>query len=92
MVMKGKPRGGRRCGRKATYGSDWKKAVVTLAAGRQDRAVRGSVGVPIKQFKPTSAGRRGASGYTFSEITKSTPEKSLTVSKKQARPAATTAA
>ncbi len=37
--------------------------------------------MPIKQFKPTSAGRRGASGYTFSEITKSTPEKALTVSK-----------
>lgn len=37
--------------------------------------------MPIKQFKPTSAGRRGASGYTFSEITTSTPEKSLTVSK-----------
>jgi large subunit ribosomal protein L2 len=34
--------------------------------------------MPIKQFKPTSAGRRGASGYTFSEITKSTPEKALT--------------
>lgn len=31
MVMKGKPRGGRRAGRKLTYGSDWKKAVVTLA-------------------------------------------------------------
>ncbi len=39
--------------------------------------------MPIKQFKPTSAGRRGASGYTFSEITKSTPEKALTVSKNQ---------
>jgi large subunit ribosomal protein L2 len=37
--------------------------------------------MPIKQFKPTSAGRRGASGYTFSEITKSTPEKALTKSK-----------
>jgi large subunit ribosomal protein L23 len=32
MVMKGKPRGNRRTGRKTTYGSDWKKAVVTLAA------------------------------------------------------------
>jgi large subunit ribosomal protein L23 len=32
MVMKGKPRGNRRMGRKLTYGSDWKKAVVTLAA------------------------------------------------------------
>jgi large subunit ribosomal protein L23 len=32
MVMKGKPRGNARFGRKVTYGSDWKKAVVTLAA------------------------------------------------------------
>ncbi len=40
--------------------------------------------MPIRQFKPTSPGRRGASGYTFSEITKSTPEKSLTTSKKNA--------
>jgi large subunit ribosomal protein L2 len=39
--------------------------------------------VPIKQFKPTSAGRRGASGYTFTEITRSEPERSLTVPKKQ---------
>jgi large subunit ribosomal protein L23 len=31
MVMKGKPRGGRRAGRIPTKGSDWKKAVVTLA-------------------------------------------------------------
>src|SRR5581483_6224516 len=37
--------------------------------------------MPIKQFKPTSDGRRGASGYTFSEITKSEPEKSLLVSR-----------
>ena len=37
----------------------------------------------IKQFKPTSAGRRGASGYTFDEITKTTPERSLTASKKK---------
>jgi large subunit ribosomal protein L2 len=40
--------------------------------------------VPVKQFKPTSPGMRGASGYTFGEITKSVPEKSLTVSKKRA--------
>ncbi len=33
MVMKGKPRGNRRFGRKVTYGGDWKKAVVTLAPG-----------------------------------------------------------
>ncbi len=31
MVMKGKPRGNRRLGRRPTIGSDWKKAVVTLA-------------------------------------------------------------
>ena len=33
----------------------------------------------IKQYKPTSPGRRGATGYTFEEITKRKPEKSLTV-------------
>jgi large subunit ribosomal protein L2 len=39
--------------------------------------------VAVKQYKPTSAGRRGASGYTFDEITKTTPERSLTVAKKK---------
>ncbi|MGE0544220.1 MAG: 50S ribosomal protein L2 [Dehalococcoidia bacterium] len=39
--------------------------------------------MPIQQFKPTSPGRRGASGYTFEEITKKKPEKSLTVSLKK---------
>lgn len=37
--------------------------------------------MPLKQFKPTSPGRRGASGHTFSEVTKDSPEKSLTVSR-----------
>jgi large subunit ribosomal protein L2 len=36
----------------------------------------------IKIYKPTSAGRRNMSGYTFDEITKSKPEKSLLVAKK----------
>ena len=31
----------------------------------------------IKQYKPTSPGRRGATGYSFDEITKKQPEKSL---------------
>ena len=35
--------------------------------------------MPVRQFKPTSPGRRGASGYTFEELTKKKPEKSLTV-------------
>ena len=39
--------------------------------------------MPIQQFKPTSPGRRGASGYTFDEITKKKPEKSLTVTLKK---------
>ncbi len=39
--------------------------------------------MPIRQFKPTSPGRRGASGYTFEEITKKKPEKSLTVTLKK---------
>ena len=34
--------------------------------------------MPVKQYKPTSPGRRGMSGYTFEEITKTEPEKSLT--------------
>ncbi len=36
--------------------------------------------MPIKQYRPMSPGRRGMSGYTFEEITKKRPEKSLTVS------------
>lgn len=39
--------------------------------------------MPIKQYKPTSPGRRGMSGSTFEEITKSTPEKRLTVALKR---------
>jgi large subunit ribosomal protein L2 len=37
----------------------------------------------IKQFKPTSPGRRGMSGFTFDEITKKKPEKSLLVTRKK---------
>jgi len=36
--------------------------------------------MPIKQYKPTSPGRRNASSQTYGEITKKKPEKSLTVS------------
>lgn len=32
----------------------------------------------VKQYKPTSPGRRGMSGHTFEEITRKGPEKSLT--------------
>lgn len=34
--------------------------------------------MPVKVYKPTSAGRRDMTGYTFEEITKSRPERSLT--------------
>ncbi len=37
----------------------------------------------IKVYKPTSPGRRNATGYTFDEITKEEPEKSLTIPKKR---------
>src|SRR3989304_761156 len=37
----------------------------------------------IKQFKPTSPGRRGATGPRFQEITRSRPEKSLLLPRKQ---------
>ena len=33
--------------------------------------------MPVRVYKPTSPGRRGMTGYSFDEITKSTPEKSL---------------
>jgi large subunit ribosomal protein L2 len=33
--------------------------------------------MPVKVYKPTSPGRRGMTGHSFEEITKSTPEKSL---------------
>lgn len=33
--------------------------------------------MPIKEYKPTSPGRRGGTGSTFEEITKWSPEKSL---------------
>jgi large subunit ribosomal protein L2 len=39
--------------------------------------------VAIKSYRPTSPGRRGMSGYTFDEITKGRPEKSLLLPKKQ---------
>jgi len=35
--------------------------------------------VPLKEYKPTSPGRRWATGYTFEEITRGEPEKSLTL-------------
>lgn len=33
--------------------------------------------MPVKKYKPTSPGRRGMTGHTFEEITRSQPEKSL---------------
>ena len=35
--------------------------------------------MPLKEYKPTSPGRRWATGYAFEEITKEEPERSLTV-------------
>ena len=37
----------------------------------------------IKKYKPTTPGRRGMTGLTFEEITKTAPEKSLTVTIKK---------
>jgi len=37
----------------------------------------------VKKYKPTSPGMRGRTGYTFEEITKSTPERSLVVKKRK---------
>jgi large subunit ribosomal protein L2 len=38
--------------------------------------------VAVKKFNPTSPGRRNMTGYTFDEITKDKPEKSLLVAKR----------
>jgi len=37
----------------------------------------------VKIYKPTTPGQRGMTGSTFEEITKSTPERALTVIKKK---------
>jgi len=39
--------------------------------------------MPTKQFKPTSPGRRGMTGFTFDEITKKKPERRLLAPKRQ---------
>jgi len=36
--------------------------------------------MPVKKYKPVTPGTRGMTGYTFNEITKSKPERSLLVS------------
>lgn len=36
--------------------------------------------MPVKAYKPTSAGRRDMTGFTFEELTKKKPERSLTTS------------
>jgi large subunit ribosomal protein L2 len=33
--------------------------------------------MPVKKYKPTTPGQRGMTGYSFEEITKATPERSL---------------
>jgi large subunit ribosomal protein L2 len=38
--------------------------------------------MPVKVYKPTSAGRRGMTGHSFEEITRSRPERSLTEAKR----------
>ena len=37
----------------------------------------------VKKYKPITPGMRDMTGYTFEEITKSTPERSLLVIKKR---------
>ena len=37
----------------------------------------------VKKYKPVTPGQRGMTGYTFEEITKSTPERSLTIIRKE---------
>ena len=39
----------------------------------------------VKKYKPITPGQRGMTGYTFEEITKSTPERSLITSSAKER-------
>ncbi len=39
--------------------------------------------MPVKKYKPTTSGQRGMTGYTFDEITKTSPERSLLTPKSQ---------
>ena len=39
--------------------------------------------MPVKVYKPTTPGRRGMTSHSFEEITKSTPERSLTIRRKK---------
>src|SRR3989337_2105862 len=39
--------------------------------------------MPVKKYKPVTPGQRGMTGYTFEEITKTTPERSLLAPKRQ---------
>ncbi len=76
MNVRGKQR---RWGRRTTAAAGLEEGHRDPGPRRQDRAVRGRVEMGIKQYKPTSPGRRGATGQTFEEITKHKPEKALTV-------------
>jgi large subunit ribosomal protein L2 len=39
--------------------------------------------MPVKKYKPVTSGRRGMTGYTFEEITKDSPERSLLAPKRR---------
>ncbi len=39
--------------------------------------------MPVKKYKPVTPGQRGMTGYTFEEITKSTPERALLVAQRK---------
>ena len=39
--------------------------------------------MPVKLYKPTTPSRRNMSGHTFEEITKTKPERSLTLHRKK---------
>ena len=94
QIMHGKIK---RQGRFAGQRSDWKKAWVRLQGRREGAGVHrrrvdeGSI-MPIRNYKPTSAGRRFQSVQTFDEITTSTAVQAADRDRSSDRAAATTAA
>ena len=80
LIVKGRARRGRFF-KRANQGrtKDWKKAIGDSASWPADRTGRGSVTkMAVKRYKPTTPSQRFRTGSTYSEITASKPEKSLT--------------
>ena len=77
-IVRRKPLNRERQGRVIGRKSGFKKAYVMLEEGEKIEFFVGSIVMAVRKLKPTSAGRRFQTVSDFEEITRTTPEKSLT--------------